>query len=60
MTARGENRDFVGARVIDPALGLDAIRTVAVRKGVIAALLDGAPAEPDADVDRVDCAGMAL
>lgn len=60
MTGRGENRDFVGARVIDPALGLDAIRTVAVRKGVVAALLDGAPAEPDADVDRVDCVGMVL
>ncbi len=60
MTARGENRDFVGARVIDPTLGLDAIRTVAVRKGVIAALLDGAPAAPDPDVDRVDCAGMVL
>jgi len=60
VTGRGVNRDFVGARVIDPALGLDAIRTVAVRQGVIAALLDGAPAEPDADVDRVDCAGMVL
>ena len=60
MRPSGENRDFVGARVVDPALGLDAIRTVAVRKGVIAALLDGAPAQPDHDVDRVDCAGMVL
>ena len=60
MSALGENRDFVGARVIDPSIGLDAIRTVAVRKGTIAALLDGAPAAPDADVERVDCAGMVL
>jgi dihydroorotase len=60
MTTRGENRDFVGARVVDPSIGLDAIRTVAVRKGVIAALLDGAPSAPDPDVDRVDCAGMVL
>lgn len=60
MTARGENRDFVGARVVDPSIGVDAIRTIVVRQGHIAALLDGAPAEPDPDVDRVDCAGMVL
>jgi dihydroorotase len=60
VTGRGENRDFVGARVVDPSLGLDAIRTIAVRNGVVAALLEGAPAAPDADVERVDCAGMVL
>ena len=60
MSGRIENRDFVGARVIDPRIGLDAIRTIAVRKGVVAALIDGAPAVPDPDVDRVDCAGMVL
>lgn len=54
------NRDFVGARVVDPALGLDAIRTIVVRRGVITALLEGAPAEPDADTERIDCAGMVL
>jgi len=57
---REPNRDFVGARVIDPSLGLDAIRTIAVRNGVIAAIIDGAPAEPDPDAERVDCAGMVL
>ena len=60
MSARGPNRDFVGARIVDPSLGLDAIRTVAVRNGTIAALLDGAPSAADAGVDRVDCAGMVL
>ena len=60
MRRRAPNRDFVGARVVDPSLGLDAIRTIAVRNGVIAALIDGAPAEPDPDVERVDCAGMVL
>jgi dihydroorotase len=60
MTTRGENRDFVGARVVDPSIGVDAIRTIVVRQGVIAALLEGAPAVPDHDVDRVDCAGMVL
>jgi len=60
MNGRLENRDFVGARVIDPSIGLDAIRTVVVRHGAIAALIDGAPAVPDHDVDRVDCAGMVL
>lgn len=60
MTGRLGSRDFVGARVIDPSLGLDAIRTVAVRKGVVAALLDGAPAVSDTDIDRVDCAGLVL
>ena len=54
------NRDFVGARVIDPALGLDGVRTVVVRRGVITALLEGAPAAPDADTERIDCAGMVL
>jgi dihydroorotase len=57
---RSANRDFVGGRVVDPSIGLDAIRTIAVRKGVVAALLDGAPAVADADVERVDCAGMVL
>lgn len=57
---RAENRDFVGARVVDPLIGLDRVRTVVVRKGVIAALLDGPPAEPDPHVERVDCAGMLL
>ncbi|MDQ6767754.1 MAG: dihydroorotase [Candidatus Eremiobacteraeota bacterium] len=54
------NRDFVGARVVDPKLGLDAIRTIVVRRGIVAALLEGAPAATDADSERVDCAGMVL
>jgi len=54
------NRDFVGARVVDPTQGLDAIRTVVVRNGVVAALRDDAPLTPDASVERVDCAGMIL
>lgn len=58
--SRAENRDFVGARVIDPATGLDAVRTIVVRQGLIAGLLDRAPAEPDPHVERVDCAGMVL
>jgi dihydroorotase len=53
-------RDFVGARVVDPKLGLDAIRTIVVRRGVVAALLEGAPAATDSDSERVDCAGMLL
>ena len=57
---RSGNRDFVGARVIDPATGLDAIRTVVVRHGIVAALLEGAPASADADCERIDCAGMVL
>ena len=60
MQFRAENRDFVGARVVDPVLGLDAIRTIVVRKGVVTALLDGAPAAPDPHTERVDCAGMVL
>ena len=60
MKARVPNRDFVGARVVDPTLGLDAIRTIAVRNGVIAAIIDGAPAQADPDAERVDCAGMML
>jgi len=60
MKSRVPNRDFVGARVVDPSLGLDAIRTIAVRNGVIAAIIDGAPSEPDLDAERVDCAGMVL
>jgi dihydroorotase len=59
MTAH-DNRDFVGGRVFDPTQGLDAIRTIVVRNGVIAALRDDAPSSPDASVDRVDCAGMIL
>lgn len=58
--SRGPDRDFVGARVVDPSLNLDAIRTVVVRNGCIAALLDGAPAAPDASVERIDCTGMVL
>lgn len=58
--ARSENRDFVGARVVDPSLGLDAVRTIVVRNGVIAAILDRAPSVPDSLVERVDCAGMVL
>ena len=54
------SRDFVGARVIDPKLGLDAIRTIVVRRGMVAALLEGAPAVTDADTERIDCAGMVL
>jgi dihydroorotase len=54
------SRDFVGARVVDPTLDLDAIRTIAVRNGVIAALRDDAPVSTDPDVERVDCAGMVL
>jgi len=53
-------RDFVGARVVDPSLSLDAIRTVVVRKGMIAALLDGPPSAVDPNVERVDCAGLLL
>jgi len=48
------NRDFVGARVIDPKLGLDAIRTIVVRRGVVAALLEGAPAATDSDSERCE------
>ena len=59
MTTHG-NLDFVGARVVDPAQGLDAIRTIVVRNGVIAALRDDAPSSPDAAVERVDCVGMVL
>jgi dihydroorotase len=54
------NRDFVGARVVDPTLGLDAVRTIVVRRGAIAALLEGAPAATDSDTERIDCAGMVL
>jgi dihydroorotase len=54
------NRDFVGARVVDPTQGIDAIRTIAVRNGVIAALRDDAPSTPDPSVERVDCVGMIL
>src|SRR5215472_8125806 len=57
---RAENRDFVGGRVVDPVLGLDAIRTIVVRNGVVTALLDGAPAAPDPHTERVDCAGMVV
>ncbi len=57
---RSGNRDFVGARVVDPATGLDAIRTVVVRRGVVAALLEDAPAAADANCERIDCAGMIL
>ena len=60
MTGPRQNRDFVGARVVDPSIGLDGIRTVVVRQGTIAALIDGPPAVADPDVDRVDCAGMVL
>lgn len=54
------NRDFVGARVLDPTIGLDGIRTIVVRAGVVAALLEGPPAAADADTERIDCAGMVL
>lgn len=54
------NRDFVGARVVDPKLGLDAVRTIVVRRGIVAALLEGAPAATDSDSERIDCAGMVL
>jgi dihydroorotase len=57
---RSGNRDFVGGRVVDPALGLDAIRTIVVRRGVVAALLEDAPLFTDADCERIDCAGMVL
>jgi dihydroorotase len=60
LQLRAENRDFVGARVVDPVLGLDAIRTIVVRNGLVTALLDGAPAAPDPHTERVDCAGMVL
>jgi dihydroorotase len=59
MTTHG-NRDFVGGRVVDPTQNLDAIRTIVVRNGVIAALRDDAPSSPDPSVERVDCAGMVL
>lgn len=55
-----ENCDFVGARVVDPTQGLDAIRTIVVRNGIIAALRDDAPASSDQTVERVDCVGMIL
>jgi len=57
---RAVSRDFVGARVVDPTLDLDAIRTIVVRNGVIAALRDDAPVAADPEVERVDCAGMVL
>lgn len=57
---RSGNRDFVGARVVDPSTGLDAIRTVVVRRGKVVALLEGAPAAIDAECERIDCAGMVL
>ena len=57
---RAANRDFVGARVVDPTLQLDAVCTIVVRNGIIAALRDDAPSAPDPDVERVDCAGMVL
>jgi dihydroorotase len=57
---RTANRDFVGARVVDPMLKLDAVRTVVVRAGVVAALLEDAPASADPDTERIDCAGMVL
>lgn len=57
---RSGNRDFVGARVLDPVAGLDAIRTIVVRRGLVAALLEGAPASTDAECERIDCAGMIL
>ncbi|HEY7980039.1 MAG TPA: dihydroorotase [Candidatus Eremiobacteraceae bacterium] len=59
MTTHG-NRDFVGGRVIDPTQGIDAIRTIVVRNGVVAALRDDAPSSPDPSVERVDCVGMVL
>ena len=49
---------FTGARVVDPMLRLDSIRTVVVRGGRIAELLDGEPI--GADLERVDCSGMVL
>ncbi|MBV8282180.1 MAG: dihydroorotase [Candidatus Eremiobacteraeota bacterium] len=60
VVMRPENRDFVGARVVDPVLGLDAIRTIVVRNGVVTALLDRAPSAADPHTERVDCAGMVL
>ena len=57
---RAANRDFVGARVVDPSLKLDAVRTIVVRKGTVAALLEDAPANPDPDAERIDCGGMVL
>ena len=60
MTTHVMQRDFVGGRVVDPTIGLDAIRTIAVRNGMIAALLDDAPAASDPSIERVDCAGMVL
>ncbi|MBC5806255.1 MAG: dihydroorotase [Candidatus Eremiobacter antarcticus] len=63
MTATSQaaaNQDFVGARVVDPTLRLDAVRTVVVRRGVVAALLDGPPSAADPQAERVDCAGMVL
>jgi dihydroorotase len=57
---RSGNRDFVGGRVVDPAGEVDAIRTIVVRRGVIAALLEGAPSSTDSETERIDCAGMIL
>jgi len=54
------DRDFVGGRVVDPTQGLDAIRTIVVRNGVVAALRDDAPAVADPAIERVDCDGMVL
>jgi len=59
MSSR-EDRDFVGARVVDPTQGLDAIRTIVVRNGVIAAVRDDAASSSDQTVERIDCAGMIL
>lgn len=60
MNQPAANRDFVGARVVDPTLRLDAVRTIVVRRGMVAALLADAPAAPDPEAERVDCAGMVL
>jgi dihydroorotase len=47
---------FTGARLIDPASGLDAARVLVVEGGVIAAIADAAPA----GAEIVDCDGAVL
>jgi dihydroorotase len=56
MTLNRLNAVFHGARVIDPMVGADSIRDVAIRDGVVAEW----PCEVSADCLHVDCAGLVL
>ena len=50
---------LVGARVLDPSLSLDAVRTIVVQSGVIAEISD-AGFSATADAAQIDCTGMVL